>query len=179
MNNTFNDLYFAKRLNIAWRAKAVVDAFIKHLPPLSLVYDIGCSVGEFVKEFKDRGIKAVGYEVAPAALKHLLCSRDDVVTRDWSARIVKGLPPKGDLLLFFEVAPFLTDTQQKKMAVNLANLSNVIFCTSPEQCSKYFLEQGFHEDFLMERSIKTELEPLGHKPAIKSLYRSLKVYRKR
>jgi SAM-dependent methyltransferase len=176
--NTFNDLYFEKRLNIAWRAKAVVDAFLKHFPAPTLVYDIGCSVGEFVKEFNDRGIKAIGYEVSTPALKHLLCQPNDVIIRDWSARIVKGLPPPADLLLFFEVAPFLTDNQQRKMALNLVNLTKTILTTSPEECAKYFLEKDFYEDFMTERQIKDALEPLGHKPAIKSLYRSLKVYRK-
>jgi SAM-dependent methyltransferase len=174
----FDSLYYEKRLFISWRAQIVVDAILKAFPDLKLVYDIGCSVGEFVEEFKKRGISALGYEISKAVLDHLICSPRDIIFRDWSARYVKGLPPKADLLLFFEVAPFLTEHQQRTMAMNLSRMAKVILTTSEGSCGKYFLEKGMVEDAEASKLVTSDLEKWRGKPAVKSIYHALRCYRK-
>lgn len=179
MENKFDDNFFSKRKHIAWRAPIVCDQIIKHFNPKSVI-DVGCSIGEFVKELRARNILAVGTENTKAVYPHLLIPSDLVIMHDITARRTLLAGDRYDLAMCFMVINNIPDNKWKQAAKNLAALSDTVITVveDEEQWSSCMSQQDYYEDYTAERLFRQDLESYFDRTAIRS-FRKTQVFRKR
>ena len=102
--NIYDARFFTNAVKLeAPSARAVADILNKHFAPRSVI-DVGCGCGVYLAEFKKRGVKILGYDGSPAALKASLVGAK-IKLRD----LCRPLPlkQKFDLCLCLEVAEHL------------------------------------------------------------------------
>lgn len=178
MESKFDDNFFSKRKHIAWRAPIICDQIIKHFNPKSVI-DVGCSIGEFVKELRYRNILAVGTENTKAVYPHLLIPQDLVIINDITDRPLI-LDNRYDLAMCFMVINNLPEEKWNCIAKNLTVLSDTVITVveDEEQWSSYMSQQDYYEDYTAERLFRQDLESYFDKTAIRS-FRKTQVFRKR
>lgn len=179
MENKFDDNFFSKRKHIAWRAPIVCDQIIKHFNPKSVI-DVGCSIGEFVKELRDRNILAVGTENTKAVLPHLMIPQDLMIWHDIRGILKPHFSNRYDLAMCFMVINNLPENKWVTAARNLAALSDTVITVveDEEQWSGCMSQQDYYEDYTAERLFRQDLESYFDKTAIRS-FRKTQVFRKR
>lgn len=176
--NEWNEDFFKKRHHIAWRAKPICDAIMSQYRPRSVV-DIGCSIGEFVKEFLDRGIDTHGIEVTKDVLPYILFPKSNIHFMDIR---YYHMPPidKADLALCFMVVGRLDKQYWDAISANLAQYSDTVITVVEEMnlWSFHMGMEGYMEKKDKAEAIKQKLEPWKDKTAIRSFWNCLQVFKK-
>jgi hypothetical protein len=120
--------FFKNRYRLEWRAPIIVDAIVQVFNPKSVI-DIGCAVGEVVKELRKRNIDAKGLEGSLSVKPFLLVPERDVLFHD----LRKPLPQmdqKFDLAICFEVAEHIEEEHSDAFLDNLSSLSDVVLMSA-------------------------------------------------
>jgi len=107
-------------------AEAFVKIINKHFNPRSVI-DIGCGIGIYLKEFEKQGIKILGFDGAPEAVKHSLVG-DKIRLHDLSKPL--KLNRRFDLCLCVEVAEHLPKTNENTLVNSLIRLSDTLIFTA-------------------------------------------------
>lgn len=107
-------------------AEPVVTILMKYFKPQSVI-DIGCGVGLYLKEFNNKGVKILGYDGSPAAIKNSLVGAK-IKLHDLTKPL--KLNKRFDLCLCIEVAEHLEKRYSDRLAKTLTNLSNIIIFTA-------------------------------------------------
>lgn len=178
MESKFDDNFFSKRKHIAWRAQVVCDNIINLFKPKSVI-DVGCSIGEFLKEFKQRGIMINGIENTKAVLPHLMISEDDLIL--WDITNGAFIPPERyDLAMCFMVVGRLPEDKWDTIAESLVALSDTIITVVENEplWSECMKKQGYEEDKLSADIFRNSLGDLLKQQAVKS-FGSTQVFRKK
>lgn len=195
---TFDAHYFEKRLNLIWRAPHVreaVERAVSHnmgplLMPMSLI-DVGCSVGEFVQEFRDNCWTAIGLDGSEAVRPHFLANPEaDLVIADLRKSLKSQLQkidfPYGsfDVALCFEVGGvglFNSRTAKRSLVKNLKFLTHkfLFFAVAEDlqwEWNELFAEAGFHYEADRVEKFREVLEPWKRKMAMKAIYYGTRVW---
>jgi 2-polyprenyl-3-methyl-5-hydroxy-6-metoxy-1,4-benzoquinol methylase len=85
-------------------AGAVVDELLKAFNPRTLL-DVGCGTGVYIREFRARGISALGVEGSSHAIASAVCEAGAITQHD--LRQPLHLEKRFDLVVCFEVAEHL------------------------------------------------------------------------
>lgn len=183
----FDAHFYSKRHHIAWRAPVVVDALLQIVQP-STVLDVGCSIGEFVKEFNDRGIDAKGIDLNDPG-EYLLCHRGrfipgDVIgitSADEEMRV--AMEGKIDLVMCLMTIQFIDKTKWSDLAAEFGRLTapggSVLTVTDA---------MGFHNVLIRKaplaynakatRQFRELLAPYEKKTAIRAILNCARFYNK-
>jgi len=119
--------FFKNRYKLAWRAPILVQSILKILAPRS-VLDVGCAVGELVKEFTEQGVVARGLEGATTSVPFLLVPEKMVLFHDLRLPIV--LNETFDLVVCFEVAEHIEPEYADQFLSNLRSFSSRILMSA-------------------------------------------------
>lgn len=167
----FDDHFFSKRHHIAWRAPAVVDAILAVVHPQT-VLDVGCSIGEFVKEFNSRNIACLGMDLNDPK-DYLLCDRSQFFKGD-ILQINKTIMDRWDLIMCVMMIQFIQKTDWPLAAEVFGRLvapgGSVLTVTDAT---------GFHNILIRKAPLKYNaeatrefrklLEPFSKKTAIRAI----------
>jgi len=177
INKQWNDDFFSKRKHIAWRAKPVCDQIIKQFNPQSVV-DVGCGIGEFLKEFQKCGIDIIGIEGTESVYPHLMISQDKIMIFDITDAPI-CVPEKYDLATCFMVIGRLPQDKWKNAARFLAKLSDTIVTVVEDQEAwrTDMASFNFIEDIETGAIFRESLRPLLDKTAVRS-FQYTQVFRK-
>jgi hypothetical protein len=177
--------YFARRDSLAWRAEPLCDAVCEVLSPKSLI-DVGCAVGDLLKEFDKRKIMCYGIEGSENVVPYLMVDKGKVFIKDLRVPLNLGL--SFDLAICLEVAEHIDAECADQFVENLIGLSRRILISAapPGQgghghvnCQPYnywvykFVKHGYLHIQSIDRRIKEALEPWKHKKGIKAYYDNL------
>jgi SAM-dependent methyltransferase len=181
MEPVFNEEYMRKREHLTWRAPYVVNAIDKVLRPKSVV-DVGCSIGEFVQHFTALGVPAVGIDNSQAACAAFKGNIDNFWLMD-IANQEQSFTEKFDLAMCFEVGGILTPMGQAILLINLIKLSDQILfgIEEPrhEEWKLRFKKVGFEPNPDVVKSIRSGLEPLKQKMAMKAIYYGMMFFQRK
>ena len=105
-------------------APPVVDSLVKFYNP-NFILDCGCGSGEYLSEFKKRGVKVIGYDYSKEAIRRCInrginAKRFDI-RKDWI-----DLEEKVDLCICFEVAEHLPISISTNLAGGLHGLKGTL-----------------------------------------------------
>lgn len=178
----FDDKYMAKRRYIDWRAPIIADALLATLAPKT-VLDLGCATGDIAAGLCALGVHAVGVDSSAHAMECLPANRR--VPADlrqpaggwaWPA----GYLP-GDLVILLEVLSIVEDADRAPILRNAMALTReALLVNRLRQPEALTLEaRGFRLDRGATDRLRHLLEPWGHKQAIKALYRTGEIWRRR
>lgn len=174
----FDKTFFSKRHYIAWRAKPVCDQLMMQFKPKSVI-DVGCGIGEFLKDFKDRGIEVQGIEATEDVFPYLMIPKEDIDIIDITKSTVS--PRFGfDLALCFMVIGRLPEETWKHCAEFLASLSDTIVTVVEKEWlwTRCMNKAGFiinNSDTILFRHA---LRPLFNKTAVRS-FQCTQVFRRK
>jgi len=174
--NNFDDKFFSKRKHIAWRAPYVCDAIETLFHPKSVI-DVGCGIGEFLKEFQARGVDTLGTENTEDVFPHLMIPQSSVEIKD----ILK--PPrfnrKWDVALCFMVVGRLPEDTWDKCARFLTKCSDTVITVveNEELWTECMAKRNFKLDEEATMKICALLSPWFDKTAIRS-FRYTQVFRR-
>jgi hypothetical protein len=177
--------YYARRDSMAWRAEPVCDTICEVLDPKSVI-DVGCAVGDLIKEFDKRKIMCYGIEGTDNVVPYLMVDKDKVFIKDLRLPLNLGL--SFDLAICLEVAEHIDKECADQFVENLSGLSRrVLISTAPPgqgghghiNCQPYnywirkFIDRGYLHIQSISTLIKGALEPWKHKKGIKAYYDNL------
>jgi len=166
-NNQWDKNFFSKRKHIIWRAKPVCDQIVAQFNPATVI-DVGCGIGEFLEEFKDRKIKITGTENTREVYPYLMIPLEDLIIMDITAK-----PPscsKFDLALCFMVIGRLPENKWHNCAEYLAVCSDTIITVVEHETkwAKCMKDVGFIEDTMETVLFRQALRPYFKKTAMRS-----------
>jgi hypothetical protein len=185
LNEIFTFRFFRSRNGLSWRSMMVCSAIVEVLRPNTVV-DMGCSIGDFIKSFRELGIEAYGIDGSPACLDFLNVPKEFIEIVD--LRVLQEWTKKYDLAVSFEVAEHIEPEYADIFIQNLVNSSDkVIFtaarpgyighyhvnCQRNYYWSEKFEKQGYLQDFKLEEQIKVKWWEQRTEPGIKSIYDNL------
>jgi len=131
VGNIYKGGFFKNRHRLSWRAPIVVDALSNTfgLGLGSIVIDVGCGIGDYVKEFNDRRIGAWGIEGSPAAKEFFV--HNNISVQDLREPILGGKQVKKyDLAFSLEVAEHIDPMSSGVYCDNLCLLSDTILISA-------------------------------------------------
>lgn len=174
--NNFDEKFFSKRKHIAWRAPHVVDAIEKIIQPQSVI-DVGCGIGEFLAEFRKRGVSIAGIENTVDVSPYLMIPQESVEIRDITTQ--QRLQRKWDLALCFMVVGRLPQDTWYKCARFLTKCSDTVITVVEEEnlWEECMLKRKFDLDVDATVKLRALLSPWFHKTAIRS-FRFVQVFRR-
>lgn len=191
LEDIYKGAFFGKRYRMEWRAEPVCSAIIDVLNPQSII-DIGCAVGDLIKEFDKRGRICYGIEGAKTVLPHLMVDAEKVFIEDLRVPI----NPKVfvDLVLCLEVAEHIEPEYSNQFVDNLIKFSHTVLLTAapPGQGGHYhvncqpfsywinkFALRGYYYYPEIAESIKKKWLPWKNKKGIKAYYDNLLFFKRR
>ena len=190
LKTMYKGRYFARRNSLEWRAGPFCDAVCEVLNPES-VMDVGCAVGDLIKEFDKRKIMCYGIEGTDNVVPYLLVPKKKVFIKDLRLPLNLGL--SFDLAICLEVAEHIDKECADQFVENLTGLSKRILMSAapPEQgghghvnCQPYsywiykFANLGYIQIDSVASRIKKMLEPWKDKKGIKAYYDNLLYFEK-
>ena len=185
LRTMYKGRYFARRDSLAWRAEPVCDTIINNLDPKSVV-DVGCAVGDLIKEFDKRQVICYGIEGHENVVPYLMVDKDKVYIRD--LRVPLNLSLQCDLVVCLEVAEHIDKECADQFVENLIGLSKRVLlsaappgqgghghvnCQPPDYWTYKFAIRGYLLIQHIVIAIKEDLEPWKHKKGIKAYYDNL------
>jgi SAM-dependent methyltransferase len=176
-NNKWDKNFFSKRKHIAWRAKPVCDQIIAQFNPKSVI-DVGCGIGEFLEEFKDRGIKITGTENTREVYPYLMIPLEDLIIMD-----ITATPPSCsnfDIALCFMVIGRLPENTWDHCAEFLAACSDTIITVVENEWlwGTKMKQVGFVENTMETVLFRQALRPLMNKTAMRS-FQHTQIFRRK
>jgi len=129
LHSLYNESFFYRRKNLLWRAPILCDIIKRVFPNMISVIDVGCAIGEFVQEFQNMGMVAMGIEGSTSAKKYFL---PDIHVSLWDMR--QMLPPSKvnfyDLCMCLEVAEHIEEEYSDIFVNNLCSLSKTVLISA-------------------------------------------------
>jgi hypothetical protein len=156
--------------------------------PKTLI-DVGCSIGDLVKEYLDKGIDARGIEGNPACIKYLVCPTDRVIIHDLTKPM--DTLPIVDVATCWEVCEHIEPEYIDIFINTLVLLSNTlvisICCYGPTTklhpsvfpisfWLKRFEQRGFHRKPEKELLLREKWETIKGRGAVKEQYKNLIIF---
>jgi len=171
----FTKKYMFTKTYIAWRKDIICDAIYNVLKPKSLI-DVGCSIGELVQGFKERGVEAKGLDGSRNILEYLKCDINDVMFEDLSEHIELNF--KYDVATCFEVFGILPQEHREQAVKNLCGFSDRVLVACEEkymnEVRDYMTDNYYLEFPVMAIKIKHQVpEKWRGKDAVSKIYNGL------
>lgn len=168
MDNKWDTNFFAKRKHIAWRAKPVCDQIIQQFHPKSVI-DVGCGIGEFLKDFQDRGIVSSGVELTDAVYPYLMIPKENVILHNITKSHLR-FEDKCDIALCFMVVGRLPENTWNFVAKGLTFMADTVITVVENEWkwAKCMKKYGFYEDTMEATIFRQALRPLFNKTAMRS-----------
>ena len=175
----FDKDFFSKRKHIAWRAQPVCDQLVKQFNPKSVI-DVGCGIGEFLKNFLDRGIEIAGVENTEVVYPYLMIPRTTLEITDITQQIPYPGVNKFDLALCFMVIGRLPEDVWPSCAKFIASVSDTVVTVVEKEVewTKCMKKVGFKIDNYATITFRQALKPLFNKTAVRS-FQFTQVFRKK
>jgi hypothetical protein len=131
VENVYKGGFFKNRHRLSWRAPIVVHALINTFDLLSIkdakIIDVGCAIGDYVKEFQDRGMDAHGIEGSPAAQEFFVAK--NIAVKDLR-KPIGFYGSSYDLAFSLEVAEHIDTMKAGIYCDNLCSLSDTILISA-------------------------------------------------
>lgn len=178
----FDDRYYSKRVHIAWRAPHIVKALIDTLSPQS-VLDVGCSIGEFVKEFNDHDVAALGVDLNDPG-QHNICPKYFVQTDILdTSQITSLIDTSFDLVMSLMMIQFIDKKDWPQLAKNLIALTNEnghILTVTDATGFHTALNKSkrIHYSDILTTQFKEAISEHKDKTAIRAIYNCARIYTK-
>lgn len=184
--------FFKNRHRLSWRAPIVVDALCDtfDLKEGSRVVDVGCAIGDYVKEFQERRIDGHGLEGSKAAEEFFVT--DQIAVKDLRKPVgFYGL--KYDLAYSLEVAEHIESAYSDIYIDNLCTLSDTILisaaspgqkghghvnCAPRQYWVDKFLAKGYFNYTGLEALWRLNLWEWKHKKELSSYIRNAIIFKK-
>ena len=180
----FDSHFYSKRHHIAWRAPIVVDAILQIVQPKSIL-DIGCSIGEFVKEFSDRDIVSFGIDLNDPG-EYLLCDRArfaacNIFGLSTAVELITGKADQWGLVMSLMTIQFIDKSKWSDLAIEFGRL------TAPGGSVLTVTDAGgFHSVLIRKapleynakatRAFRALLAPYEKKTAIRAILNCARIY---
>lgn len=190
LRTMYKGRYFARRNSLEWRAVPVCDAIIDNLNPKSVV-DVGCAVGDLIKEFDKRQIVCYGIEGHENVVPYLMVDEEKVFIKD--LRFPLNLSLQCDLAICLEVAEHIDKECADQFVDNLIGLSRKVLlsaappgqgghghvnCQFPDYWKYKFVNKRYVFEEHITLSIMEALAPWKDKKGIKAYYDNLMYFRR-
>lgn len=129
VHNVYKGGFFKNRHRLSWRAPIIVDALVNtyDLKGTDSIIDVGCGIGDYVKEFDDRGFVCMGIEGSKAAEEFFVSKHISIFD------LRKLLAPSGikyDLAFSLEVAEHISAQYADNYIRNLCMLSDRVLISA-------------------------------------------------
>jgi hypothetical protein len=179
--------FFSRRYKLSWRVPFVCDAICKVLDPIWLI-DIGCGIGDYVKGFIERGVRAEGVEGSENCTPFLVVPERLVRIVDMRKELIFLADSMYDMVLCLEMLEHIEEEYADIVVSNLSSMTNKILTSAapPGQgghyhvnCrpKEYWVEMFSRYKFTHNRSIvdaiRKEWEPINHKKEMSAYYKNL------
>lgn len=192
LEQTYKGNFFAKRNKLSWRAPIVCDAienvFDLNRKRKDKILDVGCAIGDYVKEFKKRGYISCGWEGSAEARKYA-CTKISIV--DIREPLEKQFGVFWDACMSLEVAEHIEPEYAQTFVKNLCMLSDKILitaappgqgghghynCQEKSYWESLFQEEGFFRSIAKEEIFKNTLTPFLHRKEMSVYARNALVF---
>jgi len=181
----WDENFMQKRVNLVWRAERMVSAIGITLSPTS-VLDVGCSVGEFVQEFRDRNIPAWGIDISHWATKYCtMATRPYIHIIDFLKMNPRRLPgpARFNLVMAIEFFSIIDPADHDKAVENMLYIGSKHFLVCCGEDKRFGLKEKFLDRGLIYNAeavdeIRFILSPFREKLAFKAFYNGLMIFRK-
>ena len=192
LENIYKQSFFSKRYKLQWRANPLCDAVMQttQLQKGGTIIDVGCAVGEYIQEFKNRGLNAYGIEGSKEAFPHIPEEiRHFVFNKDLRKPFFLHYYFK--VVMCLEVAEHIEKEYADQFVSNLINLTDYIIISAapPGQKGHYhvncqpvsfwellFEEYEFYRNIKDERIFKKCLEPHKRKKGLNAYYANTLIF---
>jgi hypothetical protein len=143
--------------------------------------DVGCSIGDLVRGFQDRGVTAIGIDSAPAAKEFFMGSPDTFVLADALEIDARRSGAWAELVTCFEVLSVIPEEQIPKMLSQLREMSwKWVAVGVPIEHSSSVMSDfafaGWRSWFNGLNDFRNALFPWREKPAVKAIYHSTRIF---
>lgn len=192
LEDIYKRSFFGKRFRLDWRAPYVVNAVrvAFNLSPCDSVIDVGCAIGEYVKEFIRQGFMAQGIEGSKNAVEFFEADTIHVI----DLRKPLTMTKRYDVVMSLEVAehiePEYADTYVDNL-IALAKRSILLTAAPPGQGGHYhvncqpqsywerkFFAKGWHRAHMREDIFKHALRKVRHRKEIRAYLGNVMIFRK-
>lgn len=190
---TYRDNFFRRRKSLAWRAPILCSIIKKIFPEMDSVIDVGCAIGEFVKEFSDNGIRAKGIEGSISAKPYFLPGANISVfdIRQPLSCSLSSVIKVWGLCMCLEVAEHIEKEYVEIFLDNLCFLSASILisaappgqqghghhnCQPKEYWDAKFKTRHYFRNAEKEKYFKALLEPYKRKKGLNGYYGNTMIY---
>ena len=120
MENNFDANFFKKRVHLIWRAAPITNMIMSYFKPKTMI-DLGCSIGEFIREFECNGVESCGVELSQEVTPFLLCPKSSIFFKDLTKPL--KINDSFDIALCFMVVGRLPESKWGAVAKNIKKLS--------------------------------------------------------
>lgn len=193
LSSIYKKSFFGKRYKLNWRAEHLCNAVQKtaNLKKNDYIIDVGCATGEFINEFRNRGILAYGFEGSTEAFEFIPDEiKDYVYLKDLRKPIKRGI--KFKIALCLEVAEHIEAEYADIFVKNLTNLSNYIIisaappgqkghfhvnCKPPEYWEMLFGKFNYIRQKGDELIFKNMLEQFKRKKGLNAYYANTLIFK--
>lgn len=184
LEDIYKGSFFKNRYKLSWRTPYVCNAICNVLKPNTII-DVGCGIGDYVKGFNDKGIKAFGLEGSIRCLPHLAVPAEQVFIRDLRNKVYVGTY---DAAMCFEVLEHIEPEYVYILINNLMMMSNKLLLSAapPGQGGHYHVNcqpasywehlfncYGYVRKQNVENAIKHEWQNIKHKKEMSAYYNNL------
>lgn len=194
LDEIYTKSFFKNRYKLSWRARIVCDAICETFKPSSVI-DVGCAIGDYVEEFRNRGIFSHGIEGTMNVLQFAVISPliHDLRIPIKHLHINYLEEKKFDLCLSFEVAEHIEEEFSDIYVKNLCTLSDFILLSAAPpnqlgighfncQLKNYweakFFRKNYARDKVFEKRFKGFLNPWRGKKELRSYYENCMVFKR-
>lgn len=173
VKNVYKGGFFKNRHRLSWRAPIVTAALVETFnldPAYHTIIDVGCAIGDYVKELGDMGFLSCGIEGSIAAKEFFVTPNVSI----WDLRqpIEKFIPEgirgtKVDLVFSLEVAEHIEAFYSGVYLDNLCYFSDTILMTAAQpgqkghghvncQPKEYWVEKMKRRGYQRQKNIEDE-----------------------
>jgi cyclopropane fatty-acyl-phospholipid synthase-like methyltransferase len=193
LEDIYKRTFFGKRYRLDWRAKPVVNAVrvAFNMLPGQTVVDVGCAIGEYVREFQRQGFPAEGIEGSMRAEEFFVA--EPIMIHDLRKPLVNG--KRFDVVMSLEVAEHIEPEHAEQYVLNLMKLAKrsiLITAAPPGQGGHYhvncqpqgywaekFFRRAWHRSFLREEMFKDSFEArFRHRKELRAYIQNVMIFRK-
>ena len=197
VSNLYKGGFFKNRHRLSWRAPIVVEALINVFglePGEHTVIDVGCAIGDYIRELSQLGFEACGIEGSVAAREFFVSEKISIfdIRKKLNA---SGCPYFGQFSVAFslEVAEHIHPDYADTYVSNLCSLSDTVLisaaspgqkghghvnCVPKEYWIRKFSERGYINMKGLDNTWKSELGMYRTKKELSSYIKNVIVFRR-
>jgi len=197
LSRIYKESFFSRRNSLEWRAEPVCNTVVntfRLIPGKHSVLDMGCAIGEYVKKFRNMGIRAMGFEGCPNVTPYIYPEIHTSVSiydlRKFDPTFFKV---RYEVCMCLEVAEHIEKEYAVTFIKNLVHASDRVLisaappgqkghhhvnCQEPGYWELLFKIYGYVRSPGKERRFRSNLEGWKHRKEIASYYNNSMVFEK-